>query len=151
MQKHCQQISRQKHCIVLVQPVSLTYFLKMEIGWSLQSCLLFRIKVLVFGPFLWPHLWVYQKFPVIQFWGNILDYNIFKGQGHNIRTVASRLKEVHFWDPIWGTPLVWWNRSSPKTRPFLNQSQQDLVCQSTLGSCWLIPNLIQIGWEMSEL
>ena len=81
----------------------------------------------------------------------IFDYYISKGHWSMMINVASRLKKVHFLNPICGSPQVWWNGSSLRTQPFLNWSGLDLVCQSTFGRLWLKQILIQIDWEIFEL
>ena len=55
-------------------------------------------------------------------WGNALDYNISKDQCSRIRTVASGLKKVHFWNPICQASLAWWDGPSPLTLSYLNRS-----------------------------
>ena len=92
-----------------------------------------------------------KKRVVIWLWVDALAYKISKNQLPRSKTVASSHKKVHFWNPIWRTPSALWNGPSPISLSFLIWSRWDLVCQSTLGSSWLVPNLIKFSKELAEI
>ena len=79
-------------------------------------------KVIIFGALWWPNQWFYQKRVLIWLGVDTLGYNISKDQLSRSKTVASSLKKVHFWNPIWWTPSALWDGPSPRTRLYLNQS-----------------------------
>ena len=80
-----------------------------------------------FGPFFWPNYRANQKVLVIWLWGNGLNYNISKDQCSRIRTVASGLKKVHFWNPICKASLAWWDGPSPWALSYINRSRKNLL------------------------
>ena len=60
---------------------------------------------------IFPNQWFYQKKVLIWLGVDTLGYNISKDQLSRSKTVASSLKKVHFWNPIWRTPSALWNNS----------------------------------------
>ena len=90
--------------------------------WCIQSNPVLWPKVIIFGALWWPNQWFYQKRVLIWLGVDTLGYNISKDQLSRSKTVASSLKKVHFWNPIWRTPSALWDGPSPRTRLYLNQS-----------------------------
>ena len=118
---------------------------------GVQSNPVFWNILIIFGALPWPNRWFCQQRVVIWLWVDALGYNISKNQLPRSKTVASSHKKVHFWNPIWRTPSALWNGPSPISLSFLFWSRWDLVCQSTLGSSWLVPNLIEIHHELAKI
>ena len=120
-------------------------------GAEIQSNPVFWTRLVIFEALPWPNRWFNQQRVVIWLWVDALGYNISKNQLPRSKTVASSHKKVHFWNPIWRTPSALWNGPSPISLSFLIWSRWDLVCQSTLGSSWLVPNLIKFSKELAEI
>ena len=133
--------------IFLVSPIS-----TFSCWWKkLQSNPVFWNRLNIFAALPWPNRWFYWQRVVIRLWVDILGYNMSKNQLPRSKTVASSLKKVHFWKPIWRTPSALWNGPSPISLSFFIWSRWDLVCQSTFGSSWLVPNLIKFSKELAEI
>ena len=95
---------------------------------------------------------LYQQRVVIWCWLDALGHNISKNQLPRSKNSGSlQPKKVHFWNSVWRTPSALWNWPSPISLSFLIWSRWDLVCQSTLGSSWLVPNLIKFSKELAEM
>ena len=112
----------------------------------MQSSLLLWIKVLIFGPFLWPNCRINQKLLVIWLWGHALDYTISKGHCPRIRTVGSSLKKVHFWNPIWGTLLSGETDQGPYFARFSTDQYEIWCVKAPLEDV----NLYQISFLLVE-
>ena len=86
---------------------------------NIQSNPVLWPKAIIFGALRWPNQWFYQQRVLIWLGVDTLGYNISKNQLSRSKTVASSLKKVHFWNPIWRTPSALWNGPCPISLSFL--------------------------------